>query len=344
LNAASRIEVRCGCATDLAADPLHAVGTLLVTDRNVERLLPDGLGRIPRHVLEAGEAHKDWAALGQLLEALDAAGLDRDGHVLAVGGGVVTDLAGLAASLHRRGVAWTAVPTTLVGQVDAALGGKTAVNLAGGKNTVGSVHAPRAVLVDPTLLATLPGPELRAGLAEVLKTAVISGEALLADVERLAPADFAGATAPAVEVIAACLACKEALVRQDLHDHGARRVLNLGHTFGHALEAAAHAQLRHGEAVGLGLLCAARLAAARGAPHGLEQRLRVLLERWGLPVTAAVDDAAIEAQLQRDKKRRAGRNVFVLPVAPGRIELAADVSGRAVEQALDAIRRSVSTS
>ncbi|MHC5212226.1 MAG: 3-dehydroquinate synthase [Planctomycetota bacterium] len=336
--------MRAGLLEGFDAEPVCGPATLLVTDANVAPLLPERLSGLPRHVLEPGEVHKSWAALGQLLEALDAAGLDRDGHVLAVGGGVVTDLAGLAASLHRRGVGWTAVPTTLIGQVDAALGGKTAVNLSGGKNTVGSVHPPRAVLVDPVLLSTLPGPELRAGLAEVLKTAVISGESLLSDVERLTPTAVGNADPLAVDVIRACLLCKDALVREDLHDRGARRMLNLGHTFGHALEAASEARLRHGEAVGLGLLCAARLASVLGAAGGLEQRLRTSLERWNLPVTVAVDEAAVEAQLLRDKKRRAGRNVFVLPLGPGRLELVSDVPAEAVRRALDAVRRTVSTS
>lgn len=341
---ASQVQVHVGLLRAFTPDPAPAGGTALVTDRTVAALLPAGLARLPRYELEPGERHKTWEALGRLLVALDAAGLDRDGTVLAVGGGVVTDLAGLAASLHRRGVEWTAVPTTLVGQVDAALGGKTAVNLSGGKNAVGSVHPPRAVLVDPELLATLPGAELRAGMAEVLKTALVSGEALLADVERLASADFARARAAAVEVIAACLSCKGALVERDLLDHGARRALNLGHTFGHALEAASRGALRHGEAVGLGLLCAARLAGARGGQDDLEGRLRATLGRWGLPVATVVDDDAVEAHLGRDKKRRAGRNVFVLPLAPGRVELADDVSKEEVRRALDAVRGSISTS
>jgi 3-dehydroquinate synthetase len=344
MNAPSRVEVRAGCLAELGLRTFPAHSTVLVTDRNVAPLVPGTLADIPRHVLEPGEAHKDWAALGRLLEALDAAGLDRDGHVLAVGGGVVTDLAGLAASLHRRGVLWTAVPTSLIGQVDAALGGKTAVNLSGGKNTVGSVHPPRAVLVDPRMLATLPPPELRAGLAEVLKTAVIAGEELLARVERLEPADVAAARAHVVDVIRACLECKAALVRDDLHDDGPRRVLNLGHTFGHALEAASRGRLRHGEAVGLGLLCAARLGAGQGGSAALEGRLRAALLRWGLPVTADVDDAAVADQLLRDKKRRDGRNVYVIPVAPGRVELSAEVRPEAARAALDAVRRSVSTS
>jgi 3-dehydroquinate synthetase len=313
-------------------------GVLLVTDANVERLLPPALRALPRHVLVPGEEHKTWEALGALLLALDRAGLDRDGELLAVGGGVVTDLAGLAASLHRRGISWRAAPTTLVGQVDAALGGKTAVNLGGGKNTVGSFHSPREVRIDPLVLATLPDRHLRAGLAEALKTALVAGGELLERLAELQPADFQAARPGAVEVIRGCVATKLRLVAEDPYDAGARRQLNLGHTFGHAFEALALPRLLHGEAIGLGLLCAARLAAGRaGSQPGLESRLRALLRRWGLPVTWTCEPAAVLGEMQRDKKRRAARGVFVLPLAPGRVEIAGGFDEPELRAALAAI-------
>lgn len=318
---------------------------LLVTDGNVEGLLPASLAALPRHVLPPGEEHKSWERLGELLSALDAAGLDRDGELLAVGGGVVTDIAGLAASLHRRGIAWRAAPTTLLGQVDAALGGKTAVNLAGGKNTVGTFHMPSGVHIDPDSLATLPERHLRNGLAEALKTALVAGEPLLGALAVLAPADFAAARPEAVEVIRRCVAAKLALVAEDPFDRGPRRQLNLGHTFGHAFEALSMPRLLHGEAVGLGLLCAARLAAGReGAREGLEARLRALLRRWGLPVAWDLEPGAVLGAMLRDKKRLASRAVFVLPLAPGMVEIVEGLAESAVAAALEAVSERGSTS
>jgi len=352
---ASVIEVRRGALADLAGEIAARAGAnagagaagvaFVVTDRNVEPLLPSALRALPRHVLPPGEASKSWDELGELLLALDAAGVDRDGHLYAIGGGVVTDLGGLAASLHRRGIAWTAAPTTLVGQVDAALGGKTAVNVAGGKNTVGTFHPPRRVVADPGVLASLPPRELAAGFAEVLKTALIEGEALLAEVEALAPEDFTGATPRACSAIERCLRVKAAHVEQDLRDEGMRQHLNLGHTFGHALETACRPPLRHGEAVGLGLLCAARMAAAiEPGARPLEARLAAVLRRWNLPTRARAELPEVLAQMRRDKKRRGGAPTFVLPLAPGRIQRLHDPPGGQVEAALQAVLDVPSTS
>ena len=336
--------VQRGALAGLAAR-LPARSRLLVTDGHVEPLLPPPLAALPRFVLPPGEEHKSWDQLGAALAALDAAGIDRDGELLAVGGGVVTDLAGLAAALHRRGIAWRAAPTTLVGQVDAALGGKTAVNLAGGKNAVGCFHLPAEVVIDPAMLATLPERHLRNGLAEALKTALVAGEELLGALSALQPEDFRASRPAAVEVIRRCVETKLSLVAQDPLDRGPRRRLNLGHTFGHAFESLALPRLLHGEAVGLGLLCAARLAARQpGAAAGLEARLRALLAGWGLPVAWEVDADAVLAAMQRDKKRRAARAVFVLPLAPGRIEIVEGLPETAVAAALQALSEPASTS
>jgi 3-dehydroquinate synthetase len=350
----TRVLIRAGLLRDLPAELPDAPQRFVVTDRNVERLLPPSLAGLPRHVLPPGEASKDWATLGELLEALAGAGLQRDAQLLAVGGGVVTDLGGLAASLHRRGIRWCAVPTTLVGQVDAAFGGKTAVNLGAGKNSVGTFHVPDAVLIDPGALASLPVPELRAGLGEVLKSAVLSGEALLADVESVAPAELAAGGARAASLVERCLAVKQVLVARDPFDEDARQLLNLGHTFGHAFEALSlrdargardvrgggelHARgLRHGEAVGLGLLCAARLAVLCGGAPGLEARLSAALRRWELPVTAAWATDEVLAALVHDKKRRADGQLFVLPEAPGRVRMLRAPQERFVRAALEAV-------
>ena len=346
MTAEDAVHVRRGALAELA-DRLRADRRRLVviTDAHVERLLPPSLAELPRHVLPPGEEHKTWMRLGEALAALDSARLDRDGEVLAVGGGVVTDLAGLAAALHRRGVAWRAAPTTLIGQVDAALGGKTAVNLAGGKNAVGAFHPPCEVAIDPDLLSTLPERHLRNGLAEVLKTALVSGDALLDAVAALAPDDFRAPRPAAVDVIRRCVATKLSLVAEDPFDRDRRRLLNLGHTFGHAFEALAMPRLLHGEAVGLGLLCAARLAAGRpGAAPGLEPRLRALLSGWGLPVTWDHEPRAVLEAMRRDKKRLGSRAVLVLPLAPGRVEIATGLADEAVADALAAVAGSGSGS
>jgi 3-dehydroquinate synthetase len=330
--------VRAGALAEARA-PQAAGGVLLVTDENVAPLLPAALAALPRHVLRPGEEHKTWEELGRLLLALDRAGLDRDGEVVAVGGGVVTDVAGLAAALHRRGLAWSAWPTSVVGQVDAALGGKTAVDLGGGKNTVGAFHFPRAVVVDPRALATLPLRHVRAGFAEMLKSALLRGDEALAAAERLTPEDLLRATPAGVAAIEACARHKAELVDEDPFDTGARRALNLGHTFGHAFEAAALPALLHGEAVGAGLLCAARLAARLrpGATADLEPRLAAVLKRWSLPVRLDLTSASVLQQMRRDKKRAGASLRFVLPLQPAQVEIA-DVADEAdVRAALAAV-------
>lgn len=337
-GAAATLHLRPGALAALRP-PQAEGGVLVVTDAHVEPLLPATLARLPHHVLAPGEEHKTWDSLERLLAALDDAGLDRDGHVLAVGGGVVTDIAGLAAALHRRGVPWTAVPTTVVGQVDAAIGGKTAIDFHGGKNTVGTFHFPRAVLVDPRALATLPERHLRAGLGEVLKSALLQGEAALARAEALDAAALRAATPAAVAVLESCARHKAALVDRDPLDAGERRLLNLGHTFGHAFEALALPDLLHGEAVAAGLLCAARLAAALrpGAAAGLEERLRAALRRAGLPERLDLPADSVLGEMRRDKKRSGGVLRFVLPLAPGQAEVAAVEDPAAVRAALRAV-------
>jgi len=319
-----------------AADP--GGGVLLVTDTNVEAILPQAWRDVPRHVLPAGELSKSWSELERCLLALDEAAIDRDGLLLAVGGGVVTDLGGLAASLHRRGIPWQAVPTSLIGQVDAAHGGKTAINLGGGKNTVGTVHLPERVLIDPATLASLPRRHLLGGMAEVLKTALIAGPAHTDQALALEPDDFAAASPAAVARIEACVATKLALVREDLYDLGSRRQLNLGHTFGHALEVLSLGTLSHGEAVGLGLLCAARFSGS----SDLELTLRQALIRWGLPTTApaGAPPEALTRALSRDKKRRGSALTIIELAAPGEVTVREGASETAVLAAFAAVAQS----
>jgi shikimate kinase/3-dehydroquinate synthase len=250
--------------------------------------------------------------------------MTRADHVVALGGGVVGDLAGFCAATYQRGVAHVQVPTTLVAQVDSAYGGKTGVDLPAAKNYVGAYHQPAGVLVDPAALATLPAPEHAAGWVEVLKTALIAGgplwEALAAD----APVD-AG-------VILACVRTKLGVVAEDERDAGRRQVLNLGHTVGHAIEAATgYERYRHGEAVGLGLLAALRLS---GQP-GLRAQVLALLRAHALPVALeGADPDAVLAALSRDKKRLGDRVPFVLVHAPGEIEVGRELDPADVRTAI----------
>ncbi|MBA2581117.1 MAG: 3-dehydroquinate synthase, partial [Thermoleophilaceae bacterium] len=244
-----------------------------------------------------------------VLEQLADAGLDHDGHVIALGGGVVGDLAGFCAAVYQRGVRWVGVPTTLVAQVDSAYGGKTGVDLPEGKNYAGAYHQPSAVLVDPAALETLPGAERAAGYAEVVKTALIAGGALWATVR-------AGGE-PDDDVVLGCLETKLAVVAADERDEGARQVLNLGHTVGHAIEAATgYRRYRHGEAIAVGLLCALRLS-GRAA---LRAEVAELLSARGLPTSfeQTSPERVIEL-VARDKKRRGSRVPFVLVEAPGAV-------------------------
>jgi len=290
----------------------------VITDANVGRLYGDAVPAEATVTVEAGEEAKNLATAGTVLERLADAGLDHDGHVVALGGGVVGDLAGFCAAVYQRGVRVVQLPTTLVSQVDSAYGGKTGVDLPQGKNYVGAYHQPSAVLVDPRVLVTLPAEELAAGWAEVIKTALIAGGPLWDRVRAGAPLDR--------DLILACARTKLAVVASDERDSGRRQVLNLGHTVGHAIETVTgYRRYRHGEAVSLGLLAALELS----GQAALRAEVSALLEARGLPVVLdrAVDPGAVVAATRRDKKRRAGRVGFVLVEAPGDVR-----PGRPVEE------------
>ena len=271
-----------------------------------------GTREVAVHEVPAGEAAKTGAVLGRLWEELE---IGRDGAIVALGGGSTTDVAGFAAATYMRGVAWTAVPTTLVGQVDAGIGGKTAIDLPGAKNVVGAFHWPARVVCDPSLLSTLPETERRNGLAEVVKTGLLAGDRVW---ER-----------PEPQLVRACAAFKAAVCLADPHDRGARAQLNLGHTFAHALEAAAGYALPHGRAVALGLLAALRLS---GLPD--EERL---VEEVLAPERVSVDEGLAWAALARDKKAERGTPRLVLLEAPGRPRWGVEVPEAEVRSALSGL-------
>jgi shikimate kinase/3-dehydroquinate synthase len=280
--------------------------SVAIVDKTVAELHPDKL--IASVVtIPAGEPAKTLAVLEDLLKQLD---LGRGGKILAIGGGSTTDLAGFVAAIYLRGLTWHAVPTTLTGMVDAAIGGKTGINTARGKNLAGAFHFPASVAIDPTYLSTLPQEERRAGMAEVVKTGLLAGQEVW--------------SLPEVEMIRACAAFKAGVVLSDPYEReGRRTILNLGHTFAHALEAGSGYRVRHGDAVGLGLLAALRLS---GQPTAVvEEVLR--------PEPVEADEDAAWAALKRDKK---GEGVFVLLEAPGRpvVTTLPDEDARAALEAL----------
>ncbi len=288
-----------------------------VTDATVMALYGARLGEVLATIaIPPGEEQKTLASAQQVWQAMLGAGMTRADHVIALGGGVVGDLAGFCAATYQRGVPIVQIPTTLVAQVDSAYGGKTGVDLPEAKNYIGAYHQPAGVLVDPDTLCTLPAPELAAGWVEVLKTALIAGGSLWETVAAGGEADE--------RTILACARTKLAVVAADERDGGRRQVLNLGHTVGHAIETSTgYARYRHGEAVGLGLLAALRLS----GQDALRAEVSELLLGRSLPVTlTGVSVEAVLEALARDKKRVGDRVPFVLVKAPGEVMFGCEVA------------------
>ncbi|GAO04250.1 3-dehydroquinate synthase family protein [Anaeromyxobacter sp. PSR-1] len=285
------------------------------------------------HALPDGEAGKTLAELERAATKLLRAGGTRRTLVVALGGGAVSDAAGFLAATYMRGVPWVAVPTTLLAMVDAAIGGKTAVNLPAAKNAVGAFHPPDAVLADPAALRTLPRRELSSGLGEVLKYGALQ-PALLDAFAAL------GAAAPDPAVIATCARMKVDVVAEDPNEHGPRKLLNLGHTFGHGVEAAGRfSRYTHGESVAVGLAFAFRLAARMGRVDGAAvERVEGAVAGAGLPVRVPATIARAAARLMAyDKKRAAGGLRWVLPAAVEggwRVEWDVEAEPAAVEAAV----------
>jgi shikimate kinase/3-dehydroquinate synthase len=297
-----------------------------VSDANVAPLYGSRLGVAGEGlVIDPGESNKTLASAEFVWRAMIAAGVTRADHVIALGGGVVGDLAGFCAATYQRGVPIVHVPTTLLAQVDSAYGGKTGVDLPQAKNYVGAYHQPAGVIVDPDVLSTLPPAERAAGWVEVLKTALIDGGALWQQVARGDEVDE--------RTILACARTKLAVVAADERDAGRRQILNLGHTVGHAIETATgYARYRHGEAVGLGLLAALRLS---GRPE-LRSQVRELLIAHELPVklTDASVDGVVEA-ISRDKKRVGSSVPLVLLEEPGEVRIGCEVAPEELRAAVE---------
>ncbi len=306
---------------------LGPTSALVVTDANVEgpwaRPLTARLGALGCVTLAPGEEHKTIEAVARIWDVALEAEMDRGGVIVAVGGGVVGDLAGFAAATLLRGVRFVQVPTTTLAMVDSSVGGKTGFDRPQGKNLVGAFHQPEHVVIDVETLSTLPDVELRAGLAEVVKSAWLDSEAAVAALERDVEALLARDPAALRGAIRRSVLLKARVVARDEREGGWRRVLNLGHTVGHAIEAAhGFGGLRHGEAVALGMIAAFRVAGslgdARAGEHGA--RLAALLSRLGLPTDLDRHvDARTRGFLGADKKREGARIHFVVPGAPGEV-------------------------
>lgn len=294
-----------------------------------------------RHILfDDGERAKTLRTVERVCRRLARAGADRHSLIVALGGGVVGDVAGFVAASYARGVRLVQVPTTLMAQVDSAIGGKTGVNLPEGKNLVGAFHQPRLVVSDPHVLRTLPERQFRAGLYEVVKYAVLGDAELFAQLER----NMArlSRTSPLLdELIARCARIKAEIVSVDERESGPRQFLNLGHTFAHALERLTlYRHLLHGEAVGWGLLAAAELAARRGMLQQADARriVRLVLRVGPLPAVTPVTARQLWDAMHTDKKARAGRLRFILPVKIGAVAPVDDVSPEAVASAWATVR------
>lgn len=278
--------------------------------------------------LPSGERYKRLASVESLAQQLSAAGADRDSLLLAFGGGVLGDITGFLAAIYMRGIRYIQIPTTLLAQVDSSIGGKTGVNLAAGKNLIGSFHHPQAVFADTDVLATLPPAELRAGLQESIKAGIIYDAKLFRTMEQNAEAILAGDPAVLTRVVAASVRVKADVVNKDEKESGLRMILNFGHTIGHAIEAAtSYKQLLHGEAVAWGSIAALNVAVARKTIATKDaDRITQLILRYGpLPPFRASAEKLVTLTAH-DKKNRSGTRSFVLPTAIGKTEIVRNVT------------------
>lgn len=324
----------------------------IITDENiaplylatVEAALAAAGAETTSMILPPGEASKSFAGLERILGWLLDAGMERGDSVVALGGGVVGDVAGLAASLMKRGCRLIQIPTTLLAQVDSSVGGKTAIDMPQGKNLVGAFYQPGLVLADTAMLDSLPPREMRAGYAEVVKYGLIDKPEFFAWLEENGASLLAGNPQARRYAVSACVRAKAAIVAEDEREQGRRALLNLGHTFAHALEAAAGygGELLHGEAVAIGMTLAFELSARLGrCPEADVARVRDHLRSAGLPVRPADSGISFKldillAHMQQDKKAKAGRLTFILAKGIGKSFISDDVDMDDVRMVLEA--------
>jgi 3-dehydroquinate synthase len=335
-----------------AAAPAHSFA--IIADENVAALyghrvssgFEPGTARL--FTFPAGEAHKTRREWGRLTDSLLSAGYGRDTTIIALGGGVTGDLAGFVAATFLRGVPYVQVPTSLLAMVDSSVGAKTGVDTSFGKNLVGAFHRPAAVIADPRVLATLPLPHIRSGLAEAIKHGVIASEPLFAWIASNTSALLADPTgAEMLQLLPEAIGIKARVVETDERESGLRKILNFGHTIGHAVELASGYSLLHGEAVAIGMAVEARIAEISGiASPGLASAIESALSGAFLPVSLpdGLDPATILAATRTDKKSRAGEVRYSLPCRIGEMAGASSgyslaVSDDIVIQALSAVKK-----
>jgi 3-dehydroquinate synthase len=328
---AAGIRGRCAVITDANVSLLY--------DVPVRESLAAAGYEVSNHLVPPGEASKSMEQVQLLCRSLIEHRHDRSSWVLALGGGVVGDIAGFVAAIFYRGIPYVQVPTTIVAQVDSAVGGKTGVNEPEGKNLIGAFHQPRAVLADPSTLSTLPQRVYREGFAEVIKHAAIRDAPMLGDIEALDPSN----QEPSAGLIARNVGIKARIVEEDEKEtSGTRALLNFGHTIGHAIEASVpYGQLLHGEAIAMGIRAALHLSeSCAGLDPADSRRLLALLEQFGLPLTLQEDitTSAILAHLQRDKKFLGDTRTFVLLERNGHAVLSTSVPEDLVTEAIEILR------
>lgn len=331
---------------DLIPEMPLAGGCVVIADRNTERLYGEAVegslssrGPVHRIEIDPGETSKSFAAAAGILEELASKKLRRDDLLVTLGGGMVGDLGGFVASVYQRGIPLVHLPTSLLAQVDAAVGGKTAVNLPAGKNLAGTFHQPSAVVADVSTLETLPEEEFRSGLAEVVKYGLTLAPGILGVLEGSRDAVLARDAGVMEELVTECVEVKARLVSADEHDHGDRVLLNYGHTLGHALEAAhGYGKWLHGEAVSVGMVFAAALAGELGLlDEASIARHESILESFGLPIRGVFDPDEMIAAMSIDKKYRGGQR-WVLLKGIGEAVVESGVDERAVRKALGRVR------
>ena len=313
----------------IAASTTGAHRYAIVSDESVAPLYAGrvraalGEGRTRLYTIPSGEEHKTRASWTTLTDSMLADGFGRDTAIIALGGGVVGDLAGFVAATYMRGVPYIQVPTTLLAMIDASIGGKTGVDTPAGKNLVGAFHQPAAVIADPDVLRTLPQEHLRAGLAEAIKHGVIADAAYFADVVGAAPEIIAGnrsAAAALERVVVRSVSIKADVVKRDEREGGVRKTLNFGHTLGHAIELRSEYRMLHGEAVAVGMVLESRVAERLGiAEPGTSDRVREAVVRTGLPDARPANQAPsdILSATRGDKKARSGVVEYALPARIG---------------------------
>lgn len=293
---------------------------ILVTDENVAKYHLDKIKGVKSIIIPAGEEQKNLETVSRLWRSFLENGLDRKSTVIALGGGMVSDMVGFAASTYMRGIDWIAIPTTLLAMVDASLGGKTGIDLPEGKNLVGSFHPPKLVLADPSLLLTLSDRDLCSGMAEVIKHGVISDPELFEMCSR----GMNWVKINLEEIVKRAMAVKIKVIEEDPYEKGLRAALNLGHTVGHAVELVSNFELRHGEAVAIGMVTEARYAERMGiAKKGVSEAIGRVLSGLGLPIEIpqAMPREEILRAMRVDKKKNAKSIRFALPAEVGRVEL-----------------------